>query len=157
MEISQCYICLISFLSSLTCFLFVLAHTLPRLMLCSFGPHEPIHTSGIGLLPKVPSVLTSIEHLHHYKHYTHSGTRTVCSLILVLDQCIAVALCPNCCGWIHPRKSTNSTAGKLIPMLLTYLSQHLKRNYLGTFLRRFALKFCLPLLPQGCLGTSWSG
>ena len=121
-EISQCYICLISFPSILTYCFFVLAYMLPQLMLCSFGSHEPIHASGIGLLLQVPGVLTSIEHLHHDKHCTHSGTRTICPLILVSDQRIAVALCPNRCRRIHQRKSTSGTTGKLIPMLLTNLT-----------------------------------
>ena len=119
-EISQCYICLISFPSRLTCCLLVLAHTLPQFTMYSFGSHKLVPASGVGLLPKVPGILTSIEHLHHGEHGTHSGTRTVCLLISVLEQCIAVALCPYYYRWIHLRKSTSSTAGKLIPMLLTY-------------------------------------
>ena len=136
---------------------FVLAHTLPQLTLCSFGPHEPLLTSGIGLLPEVPGVLTSIEHLHHYKHCAHSGTRTIYPLIPVLDQCIVVALCPYYCGWIHPRKSTSSTVGKLTPMLLTYLTQHLKSHYLNSFPRSSSFRFYPPFLPKGCLVMSWYG
>ena len=93
-----------------------------ELMLCSLGPHEPIHASGVGLLLEVLGVLTSIKHLHYYKHSAHSGTRTLYPLILVLDQRIVVALCPNYYRWIHPRKSTSSTASKLIPVLLTNLT-----------------------------------
>ena len=157
MEISQCYICLISFPSSLTCRLLVLAHMLPQFMLCSFGSHELVPASGIGLLPEVLGILTSIEHLHHCKHCTHSGTRTIYPLILVSDQCIAVALCPNYCGRIHPRKSTSDTAGKLIPMLLTNLTQYLEVYYLGSLPRSSSFRFCLPLLPKGCLSMSWYG
>ena len=130
---------------------------LPQLMLCSFGPHEPIHASGIGLLLEVPGVLMSIEHLHHGEHCTHSGTRTVCPLIPISDQHIAVPLCPNYFGWIHPRKSTSGTTGKLIPVLLTNLTQHLKSHYLGNLPRSSSFRFCPPFLPKGCLVTSWYG
>ena len=105
---------------------------LPELMLCSLGPHEPIHASGVGLLPEVPGVLTSVKHFHHGEHSTHSGTRTLCPLIPISDQRIAVALCPYCCGRIHPRKNTSGTASKFIPMLLTYLTHLLKGHYLGS-------------------------
>ena len=157
MEFSQCYISLVGVPSSLTCYLFVLLNMLPQLTLCNFGPHEPIHASGIGLLPEVPGILTSIEHLHHGKHCIHSGTRTICLLILISDQRITVALCPYCCRRIHLRKSTSGTTGKLIPVLLIYLAQHLKSNYLGTFPRSFSFRFYLPLLQQGCLGMRWYG
>ena len=156
-EISQSYIGLIGFPSSLTCCLFVLAHTLLELTLCSFSPHELIHASGVGLLPEAPGVLTSIEHLHYYKQCAHSRTRTVCTLISVSDQRIAIALCPYYCGWIHPRKSTSGTTGKLIPMLLTNLTQHLKSHYLGSLPRSSSFRFRLPFLPEGCLSTSWYG
>ena len=135
----------------------MLAHTLPQLTLCSFGSHELIHASGIGLLLEVPSVLKSIKHLHHFKHCAHSGTRTVCPLIPVSDQCIVVALCPYYCGWIHSRKSTSSTTDKLIPVLLTNLTQHLKSDYLGSLPRSSSFRFRLPFLPEVCLGTSWYG
>ena len=157
MEIAQSYIGLIDFPSSLTCCLLVLAHTLPQLTLCSFCSHEPIHATGIGLLPEVPGVLTSVEHLHYCKHGAHSRTRTVCPLILISDQCIAVALCPYYYGRIHQRKSTSSTTGKLIPVLLTNLTQHLKSHYLGNLPRSSSFGFCLPFLPEGCLVTSWYG
>ena len=113
LESSQCSISYIGVPTSLPSNILVLAHMLPLLLLCSFGSHEPIHASGIGLLPKVLGVLTSIEHLHHGEHCTHSRTRTVYPLILVSDQHIAGALCPNCHGWIHLRKSTSNIAGKL--------------------------------------------
>ena len=135
--------------TSLPCYLFVLVQTLSYLMLCSFGPHEPIHASGIGLLPEVPGVLTSVEHLHYCKHGAHSGTRTVCPLIPISDQRIAVALCPYYCGWIHLRKSTNGTTSKLIPVLLTNLTQHLKSHYLGSFPRSSSFRFRPPFLPEG--------
>ena len=128
-----------------------------ELTLCSFSSHEPIHTSGIGLLSEILGVLTSVEHLHYCKHGAHSGTRTVYLLILISDQCIAVVLCPYCCGWIHPRKSTSGTAGKLIPMLLTNLTQHLKSHYLGSLLRSSSFRFCPPFLSEGCLVMSWYG
>ena len=70
---------------------------LPQLPLGSFGSDEPVHASGIGLLPEVPSVLTSVEYLHYYKHGAHGGTRIICPLIPILDQRIAVALCPYYC------------------------------------------------------------
>ena len=63
LEISQSYIGLIGFPSSLTCYLLVLAHMLLELMLCGFSPHELIHASGIGFLPEIPSVLACVEHL----------------------------------------------------------------------------------------------
>ena len=126
-------------------------------MLCSFGSLELIHASGIGLLPEVPSVLTSIKQLHHYKHCTHSGTRTVCPLIPISDQHIIIALCPYYYGWIHPRKNTSGTAGKLIPMLLTNLTQHLQSHYMGSLPRSSSFGFCHPFLLEGCLGTSWYG
>ena len=157
LEISQCYVCQISFPMSLTCCLFVLAHMLPQLTLCSFGSHEPIHASGIGLLLEVLGILMSIEHLHHGKYCTHSGTRTICPLIPVSDQRIVVALCPYCCGWIHPRKSTSGTVGKLIPVLLTNLTHYLKGYYLGRLPRSSSFRFCLPFLLEGCLGMSWYG
>ena len=123
----------------------------------SFSSHESILASGIGLLPEVSGILMSIEHLHHGEHGTHSGTRTICPLILVLDQRIVVALCPYCYRWIHPRKSTSGTAGKLIPVLLTYLTQHLKSHYLGSLPRSSSFRFCPPFLPEGCLVMSWYG
>ena len=123
----------------------------------SFSSHELIHASGIELLPEVPGVLMSVEHLHYGRHGTHSGTRTVCPLILISDQRIAIALCPYYCGWIHPRKSTSGTAGKLIPMLLTNLTQYLECYYLGSLPRSSSFRFCLPFLLEGCLGTSWYG
>ena len=126
-------------------------------MLCSFGSHELIHASGIGLLPEVPSVLMSIEHLYHCKHCAHSRIRTICPLIMVSDQRIVVALCPYYCGWIHPRKSTSGTASKLIPMLLTNLTQYLEGYYLGSLPRSSSFIFHLPFLLEGCLGTSWYG
>ena len=156
MEISQSYIGLISFPSSLTCCLLVLAHTLLELTLCGFGPHDLIHASGI-LLPKIPGVLMSIEHLHHCKHCAHSGTRTVCPLISVSDQRIAVTLCPYYFGWIDPRKSTSGTAGKLIPVLLTNMTQHLKSHYLGSLPRSSSFRICLTFLPEGRLVVSWYG
>ena len=125
--------------------------------MCNFGPHEPIHASGIGLLLEVPGVLMSIKYLHHCKHGAHSGTRTVCPLISILDQRIVIALCPHYRGRIHSRKSTSSTAGKLIPVLLTYLTQHLKSHYLGSFPRSSSFRLRLPFLQEGCLGTSWYG
>jgi len=132
-------------------------HALLELTLCSFGSHELIHFSGIGLLPEVPGVLMSVEHLHYCKHDAHSGTRTVCPLIPISDQRIAVALCPYYYGRIHPRKSTNGTAGKLIPVLLTNLTQYLKGYYLGSLPRSSSFRFRLPFLPEGCLGMSWYG
>ena len=104
---------------------------------------------------EVPGILTSIEHLHHGKHCSHSGTRTICPLILVLDQRIAIALCPYYCGWIHPRKSTSGTTSKLIPMLLINMTQHLKSHYLGSFPRSASFRFCPPFLLERCLVTSW--
>ena len=126
-------------------------------MLCSFGSHELINVGGIGLLPEVPGVLMSVEHLCHCKHCAHSGTRTVCPLIPISDQCITIALCPYYCGRIHSRKSTSDTTGKLIPMLLTNLTQHLKSHYLGSFPRSSSFRFQPPFLPEGCLVTSWYG
>ena len=41
------------FQSNLTYCLLVLAHMLPQFTLCSFGSHELVSTSGIGLLPEV--------------------------------------------------------------------------------------------------------
>ena len=127
----------------------MLVNTFPHLTLCSFGSHEPIQASGIGLLLEVPGILTSIKHLHHCEHSTHSGTRAVCPLIPVLDQRIVVALCPYYCGWIHPRKSTSGTTGKLIPVLLTYLTRHLKSHYLGSFPRSSSFRFCLHSCQKG--------
>ena len=121
--------------------------TLFELTLRSLGPHELVHASSVALLPEVSGVLTSIKHLHHSEHSTHSGTRTLYPLIPVLDQRIAVVLCPNCYRWIHPRKSTSGTTSKVIPVLLTYRAQHLKSNYLVTFPRSFSLRIRLPLLP----------
>ena len=108
-------------------------------------------------LPEVLSVLKSIEHLHHYKHGAHGGTTTICPLILISDQHIAVMLCPYCCRWIHPRKSTSGTTGKLIPVLLTNLTQYLKGYYLGSLLRSSSFRFHFPLLPEGCLCAGWYG
>ena len=125
---------------------------LSELTLCSLSPHDPIHASGVGLLPEVPSVLMSIKHLHHGEHSTHSGTRTLCPLIPVLDQHIAVALCPNYCRRIHLRKSISCTTDQLIPMLLTNLAQHLKNNYLGTFPSSFSLGIHLSTPTIGVLG-----
>ena len=127
-----------------------------ELTLCGFSSHELIHASGIGLL-EISGVLTSVEHLHYCKHGAHSGTRTVCLLILISDQRIAVALCPYYCGWIHPRKSTSDTTGKLIPVLLTNLTQHLKGHYLGSLPRSSSFGFHLPFLLEGCLVMSWYG
>jgi len=156
-EISQSYVCLIGFPSSLTCNLFVLAHMLLELTLCSFGSHELIHASGIGLLLEIPGVLMSVEHLHYCKHGAHSRTRTVCPLIPISDQRIEVTLCPYCCGWIHSRKNASRTAGKLIPMLLTNLTQYLEGYYLGSLPRSSSFIFCFPFLPKGFLGTSQHG
>ena len=88
----------------------------------------------------------SVEHLHHFKHCAHSRTRTVFPLISVLDQRIAIALCPHGCGQIHLRKSTSGTAGKLIPVLLTNLTQHLKKPQLGQPPKEFFLQI-LPSIP----------
>ena len=100
----------------------------------------------------------SVKHLHDCKHYAHSGTRTICPLISILDQRIVIVRCPHYRGWIHPRKSTSSTAGKLIPVLLTYLTQHLKSHYLGSFPRSSSFRFCPPFLPERVLGYKlvWS-
>ena len=133
---------------------FVLVHMLLELTLCSFGPHELIHASGVGLLPKIPGVLTSVKHLHHGEHSAHSGTRTFCPLISVSDQRVAVVPYPNCCRWIHSRKSTSGTVDKLIPVLLTNLTQHLKSNHLGTFPRSSSIGLIFPLLPEWRLCTS---
>ena len=157
MEIAQSYIGLIGFPSSLTCCLLVLAHMLLELTLCGLSSHELIHAIGIGFLPEVPGVLTSIEHFHHCKHGTHSGTRTICPLTPISDQCIVVALFPYCYGRIHPRKNTSGTAGKFIPMLLTDLTQYLKGYYLGSLPRSCSFRFYFPLLPEGCLCVSWYG
>ena len=99
----------------------------------------------------------SVEHIHYYKHGAHSGTRTIGPLILISDQCIAIALCPYCCRRIHPRKNTSGTTGKFIPMLLTDLTQYLEGYYLGSLPRSSSFRFRLPFLPEGYLGTSWYG
>ena len=144
---SPCCLDCIPIFSSCSSCLPVPTGMLPELTLCSLSPREPIHASGVGLLPEVPSVLMGIKHLHHDEHSTHNGTRSLCPLISVSDQRVVVTLCPNYCRWIHPRKSTSGTADKLITMLLTNLAQHLKSNHLGTFPRSFSLGFRFPLLP----------
>ena len=104
------------------------AHMSSHPALCSLCSLELLHTTSVAILVRV-------KHLHNSIQGTRGSITTSYSFIPVSYQSIIAWLGPSGLLGVHSRKGSDRTVDKLVPKLLTNLTEDLGSYNLGTLPR----------------------